>query len=143
MATQDPQEIWSSYYKCKKAERIAQAAQLWSQMQGGGVTPETNLELDFVHFGTLRANAEDLAKQLSENYKMEVVRNEVGDAWLVKGTTRPHAMGLGREQHMAWVEFMADVAESYGCVFSTWSLEAPSLGVRFNSAQIDDDPGAA
>ena len=139
MTTEDPQEIWSAYYQRKKAQRIAEASQLWKLMESGGVTPETDLALDFVHFGTRQADAEDLAKQLSENYKMEVVRSEDGDTWLTKGTTRPYGMNLSRERQVAWVEFMADVSQSYGCVFSTWSLEAPSLGARFDSEQVDGD----
>jgi hypothetical protein len=143
MADQDPQEEWRAYYQRKKSERVAEASQLWSLMQDGGVTPETTLALDFVHFGTLQADVEGLAEQLSENYQIEVVRSEAGDAWLAKGTTRPYGINLSREQHMAWVEFMADVSQSHSCVFSTWSLEARSLGVRFDSEQLEGGEGAA
>ena len=32
---------------------------------------------------------------------------------------------------------MENVAHSYSCVFSTWSLEAPSLGVKFDSKNVE------
>ena len=137
MTVQDPQEVWRAYYKEKKAQRITEASQLWAQMQGAGVGAEADLALDFVHFGTVESDVEALAEQLSENYKMEVVRAAAGDAWLAKGTTRPYCVNLSEAQHIGWAEFMADVSQSYGCVFSTWLLEAPSLGARFESEHLN------
>ena len=139
MAAEDPQDIWSSYYMVKKAQRVAEASEMSKQLLDAGVGAGEDLALDFVHFGTLQANADSLARQLSENYNMAVVEAETGDAWLVKGTTRPYGVTLTQEQHIAWVGFMADVAQSHGCVFSTWSLEAPSLGIRFESEQLSGD----
>ena len=106
-------------------------------MQSAGVNEETVLALDFVHFGKSQTDAQALANQLSENYNMEVIPDEKQGYWYAKGTTRPHGLTLNQEQHLGWVEFMSDVAHSYGCVFSTWSLEAPSIGAKFNSKDIE------
>ena len=127
MPTDDPQKVWEDYYLRKKSQRLEEAAEIWSQMENAGVDEKTVLALDFVHFGKSQSDVQDLADQLSEHYTMEVVPEDPKGYWFVKGTTRPHGITLNREEHLIWVEFMSDVAQSYACVFSTWSLEAPSL----------------
>lgn len=137
MQDADAQEIWTDYFQRKKAQRMEEAAKLWQQAALAGVTSETELTLDFQHFGPSRNDIESLAKQLSENYEMQVIGEQANYYWNAKGTTRPYVVTLTEEQHMSWVEFMCDVAHSYACVFSTWSLEAPSLGVQLRSETID------
>lgn len=139
MPIEDPQKTWDEYYERKKAELLREAAALDASMRSAGVTEETTLALDFVHFGASRSNVEALAEQLSENYAMEVVQADDQDTWLARGTTRPYGINLSQEQHFDWVGFMAEVARSYSCVFSTWLLEAPSLGLSFNSEHVDGD----
>ena len=136
MHTDDAQQIWNDYFDRKKAERLGEASVLWGLMQNGGVTDETVLALDFVLFGSTQSNVEDLAKQLSENYEMKVEPFEEKGYWFAKGTTRPYGITLGEKQHLGWVEFMSDVARSYACTFSRWSLEVPSLGVTFDSEAV-------
>ena len=137
METQDPQKTWSDYYLRKKSQRIEEAGILWERMTQAGVTDETVLALDFVHFGNVKADVEALAAQLAENYSMEVVPAKDPGYWLAKGSTRPQGLTLSRDQHLGWVEFMSDVAHSYACVFSTWSLEAPILGASFRSEEVE------
>lgn len=137
MPDQDPQEIWSDYYQRIKARRLREADILWSEMREAGVTDETLLALDFLHFSNVRKDAESLLQQLSENYSVEMEEAKQESYWYIKGTTRPEGIYLSRDQHAAWVKFMADVARSHACVFSTWSLEAPSLDRQFHSEQID------
>ena len=88
--------------------------------------------LDFVLFSPSRESAGPLCSDLAEHYAVEVVPGTQG-YWLVKGTTRPYGSNLTQDQHMEWVVFMADLARSHGCVFSTWSFEVPSMGRRFDS----------
>ena len=133
MPTEDPQQVWEDYYGRKKSKRLQEATELWRQMESAGVVSDTVLALDFVHFGQSRHDAEALADQLSENYEMEVVASERDGYWLVKGTTRPYGIEMTEEQHLGWVEFMTDVANSYACVFSTWAIEAPALRANFHS----------
>lgn len=133
MTEQDTQKTWAQFYQSKKAKRKAEAATLWSQMENAGVDEDTVLVLDFVHFGNNEENVRDLVSQLSENYNITIDPAGNDDYFLIKGTTRPEGITLSQEQHLAWVEFMAEVAESYACVFSTWDFEAPSLKLRFSS----------
>jgi hypothetical protein len=128
----DAQAVWNQYYLDIKARRIAEAECLWAEMAAARVTNETVLVLDFLHISNVRKDADDLALQLSENYGIEVMPADLG-YWHVRGTTRPDGIVLAEDQHLAWVEFMADVARSYACVFSSWALEAPSLGKKFDS----------
>lgn len=138
MQTDDPKNIWSDYYLRKKSQRTEEASVLWERMRRAGVTEGTVLALDFVHFGNVKADVEALATQLSENYGMEVVPGDEPGYWFARGTTRPHGLTLSQDQHLGWVEFMSDVAHSHGCMFSTWSLEAPSLGAQFRSEDVEN-----
>lgn len=133
MTNDDPQKVWENYYLKKKSQRIEEATEMWSQMETAGVNEETVLAMDFIHFSESQSNLKELADQLSENYTMDVVNEATQGYWFAKGTTRPHGITLNCDEYLIWVEFMADVAQSYGCVFSAWSLEAPSLGVKFDS----------
>ena len=132
----DPQQIWSDYYARKRGERVSEAEALWNEMREAGVGDNTVLALDFICFGNSRADVEGLAAQLSQNYHVQVAPAKEAGYFTVAGTTRPDGVTLGREQHKAWVEFMSDVAHSYACVFSEWSLEAPELCKTFRSAEV-------
>lgn len=134
----DPQRIWSEYYSRKRAERVYEAGALWEAMKAAGVTHETVLALDFVCFGPCESDVRALGSQLSENYEVQITSAAEPGYFTVLGTTRPLGISLEKEQHTAWVEFMADVAQSYRCVFSEWTLEAPALGRTFRSAEVDD-----
>ena len=136
MPPDDPQKIWEEYYQSKKSQRLEEAHKFCAQLHDAGVTEETVMALDFVHFSKSHENAQSLAEQLSENYTIEVVTNKDG-VWYIKGTSRPYGLTFSSEQHVGWVEFMADVAQSHACVFSTWSLEIPSLDLKFDSESIE------
>lgn len=137
MIDEDAQPKWDAYYQRIRGRREREADALWQLMTEGGVTGDTVLAMDFVHFSNVRDNAESLAKQLSENYSIEVVPADEKNYWYIKGTTRPEGLYLSEEQHLGWVRFMADVARSYACVFSNWVLEAPALGKKFESESFD------
>jgi hypothetical protein len=137
MTEQDPQIVWEDYYRRKKEQRTDEAVTLWQQMENAGVTEETVMALDFLHFGNNEEDVKSLSNQLSENYNIKIEPAEEEKHWYVKGTTRPEGITLTKEQHLAWVEFMSDVAQSYACVFSTWSFEVPSLNVSFHSEEIE------
>ena len=138
MNNQDPEKLWDEYYQRKKLQRIEEANILIKQLSDSGVKEETVLALDFVHFAKNKKDAESLAQQLSENYSIDLVAGE-NDVWYINGTSRPYGITLSPDQHLKWVEFMADVAQSYACVFSTWALEAPSLKVKFSSESVGSD----
>jgi hypothetical protein len=135
----DPQKIWDDYYDRIKRRHLTAAALLWGEIEAAGANEETIFALDFAHFGNNRDDVDDLARQLSENYATKVSARSEQNYWDVRGTTRPEGICLSKDQHTAWVEFMVDVAQSYACVFSEWTLEAPALGQTFQSAHLDDD----
>lgn len=122
----DLQQTLAEYYECIQARRLAEAGVMWDQMTAAGVSDETTLALDFLHFSSDRDNADQLRAQLSENYDVSVSPAPEPDYWHIKGTTRPYGINLTKQYHLQWVEFMCDVARSYGCVFSVWTLEDPS-----------------
>ena len=133
--SQSAQETWDRYYADIKARRLSEAATLWSNMTADGVTNETVLALDFVHFSQNHDGAHEIQKQLAEDYESSVLEQD--DTWLISSTTRPHGIDLDSGQHKGWVEFMCDVAQSHGCVFSTWSFESPKLKRKWSTEEID------
>ncbi|MBT9444570.1 MAG: hypothetical protein IV086_02595 [Hyphomonadaceae bacterium] len=135
----DPQKTWDAYYDRIKGRRLAEAALLWGEMEAAGATEESVFALDFALFGNNRDDVDNLSRQLSEHYATKVSARSETNYWDVKGTTRPGGICLTKDQHAAWVEFMVDVARSYACVFSGWTLEAPALGRTFQSAHLDTD----
>lgn len=137
MESQDTEKTWREYYERKKFQRREEAKVLWKKMSDSGLTEDTVLALDFMHFGQSEEDAAGLANQISENYEVEVIPAQENGYWYVKGTTRPNGITLTEEQHAGWVEFMADVAQSHNCVFSTWSLESPSLSMKFESERVE------
>ncbi|MEM9534319.1 MAG: hypothetical protein AAGA40_01485 [Cyanobacteria bacterium P01_E01_bin.45] len=134
----DPQRTWDDYYLRKREQRLSEAVMLWQQLEDGGFAQDTIMALDFCCFGRDRPNAEHLADQLEENYQITVTSQDNG-YWLVAGTTRPYGVTMGQDEHADWVRFMCDVAQSYGCVFSSWSIEVPALNVKFDSADLESD----
>ena len=137
MNDEDPQKIWEAYYERKRLEKHSEANILHRRMQDSGVTTETVLALDFQLFGDTEENISALGAQLSESYEISAGPSDDEGYFLLKGTTRPQGITLTLEQHLSWVEFMCDVGQSYGCVFSTWTLEAPVLKESFKSEDVE------
>ena len=138
MSAQDPQATWSEYLARKKSDRLAEAQAMRQHMQGAGVGAESVLAMDFLHFGPGQEQAQALAAQLREHYTVKVSADARPGYWLVEGTTRPYGVTLEGSQLVDWADFMADVAQSHGCVFSSWTVEAPALGARFRSEDFRD-----
>lgn len=137
MKTDNAQQVWTDYYQRKKVQRLEEADALWERMRLAGVRADTDLVVDFLMFGTSREAVEALASQLSENYQVEVSEDARPGYWLANATTRLYAIALADGQLNAWVNFVADVAQSHACVFSTWKMEAPALGQSFLSEQFE------
>ncbi len=137
----DPQAIWTEHYARIRKRRISEARILHQQMSESGVNTETVLALDFLHFGKSENDVRKLASQLSENYHMSVTPRDDTEYWTAAGTTRPMGIdGMDEAQCTEWVSFMCDVANSYGCVFSTWSLTDPMRDQTWSNETIDVDP---
>ena len=67
---EDPQKTWADYYERKKDQRLSEASLMWKELHKAGVSSETVLALDFLHFGNSKEGVESLARQLSENYEI-------------------------------------------------------------------------
>jgi hypothetical protein len=132
----EAENTWQQYVQRKRAERLSETSQVWSALVAGGGSAETVLAVDFVSFSPSQAQIEGLAQQLSENYAVTTERGPDG-YWLLKGTTRPYGITLSAADHLNWVGFMCEVAESHGCVFSTWSLNAPALALTISSEAFE------
>ena len=113
-----------------------QPNQVWRALVAAGGGAETVLALDFVCFGPPQANAEGLRQQLSENCTATIEDGPDGYR-LIKGTTRPYGITLSESDHLNWVDFMCDVAQSHGCVFSTWSLSDSSSSISVSSESFE------
>jgi hypothetical protein len=81
---EDPQKIWDDYYDRIKARLTAEAEVLWALMEKAGVTEDTVMILDFLHFSPDKENAESLAEQLSENYHIKIIPAPEENFWRVK-----------------------------------------------------------
>jgi len=139
--TDDSQQVWTDYYARQRRRRIAEAQILHSQMVADGVTDDTILALDFMHFGNVEDDVRRLANQLSENYVMTVTRGRNAGYWNAEGTSRPNGIdGMNAQRCADWVAFMCDVASSYGCVFSTWTLTDPVRQLLWRNEMINIDP---
>jgi len=133
----DKQKLWDEYYSKIRRRRLAEAKILWSNMLIDGINENTELQMDFKHFCPIENDAINLAKQLSENYEMKTSFDKEQNMWFVYGTTRPYSTTVSQENFIKWIEFMADVANSYACVFTNWTIEAPKLDKIFKSEIIE------
>ncbi len=137
MSADDPQQIWNEYNSKIKARRLAEAAVINLELNKNSINGNAELILDFVFFTQDEVGAKGIAKQLSENYEMSILKN--GDHWLVNGTSRPYSVKFTAAQHLSWVEFMHDVALSYGCIFSTWKITEPKRNLVWSNEEIETD----
>lgn len=129
----DPQDTWDQYYADIRARRADESKHIWRQMISSGVTGESILALDFVHFTSDSANADSIAEQLQENYQITIKPSGTSNYWLIEGTTRPQGFTLTEQQHTDWIDFMCAVAQSHGCVFSTWTFEDLQSGQTWSN----------
>ncbi|WP_185233774.1 hypothetical protein [Teredinibacter franksiae] len=137
MSDQDAQKTWDEYHERIKSRRLAEAKVINLELVKNDITSETDLVLDFSFFTQDEAGANGIKKQLSENYEMIISKKD--EYWHINGTSRPYAVNLNAEQHLGWVEFMHDVALSYGCIFSTWSITEPKGKLVWSNESIETE----
>ncbi len=139
MTDNNAQAIWDEYYKRIRRRRISEAEQLIRSTRDDGVCDESEVFLDFIHFSSVEADLVMLKQQLAENYEVSISRDEPSGHWMLAGTTRPVSLTISGDQLIEWIEFMADVAQSYACVFSTWVLTEASTGKQWLSELYEPD----
>ncbi|MEH6343465.1 MAG: hypothetical protein V7785_00135 [Bermanella sp.] len=137
MSEQEAQKIWGEYHERIKSRRLAEAKIINLELEKNSITREIDLILDFSFFTKDEAGAKGIQYQLSENYEMSITKN--GVYWIIDGTSRPYVVNFTSEQHLGWVGFMHDVALSYGCIFSTWSITEPKNKHVWSNENIETD----
>lgn len=137
MSDKDAQKTWDEYHERIKNRRLAEAKVINKELEKNSITSETDLVLDFSFFTQDEAGANALKNQLGENYEMTITKKD--EYWHIKGTSRPYAVNLSADQHMGWVEFMHDVALSFGCIFSTWSITEPKYNITWSNEKIETE----
>lgn len=137
MNAEDAQKVWNEYHNRIKARRLAEAKVINLELIKNSINSNADFFLDFVFFTKDEVGAKGIAKQLSENYEITIMKN--GDHWLVNGTSRPYTVKLTTDQHLSWVEFMHDVALSYGCIFSTWKITEPKGNLVLSNEGIETE----
>jgi hypothetical protein len=135
----DPLTRWEEEYARIENRKVDEAPKLWDAVVSAGANEETLFAMDFSHFCDVSSKLDELAQQLSENYEIELSEvDEKGYQFLI-GTTRPYGNELSEEDFINWVEFMCDVAQSYSCVFSEFSLESPELGQVWSNTEFESE----
>lgn len=137
MNEQEAQKTWDEYHERIKNRRLAQAKVINSELERNAIRGDTDLILDFRFFTQDESGAKGIQSQLSENYEISISKD--GEYWLIDGTSRPYAVNLTTEQHLGWVEFMHDIALSYGCIFSTWSITNPQNKHVWSNENIETE----
>ncbi|MET1255837.1 hypothetical protein [Aliikangiella maris] len=137
MSEEQAQKTWDEYHDRIKNRRLAQVKIINEQLKDAGVTSDSDLVLDFKFFTPKQSGAEGIKEQLSENYEMTI--SQEGDYWNINGTTRPYSINLDPEQHVGWVEFMHDVALSYGCIFSVWTVTDVKTNKTWSNEKIETE----
>ena len=133
----DHQKTWEDYYSRIRNRRLEEAGHIWDRMEQLGVTSETDIFIDFTHFGNVSEQLQALAEQLSENYDATIGEPDSNGYQTLSCTTKPYETALSRNEFLSWIEFMCDVSQSYGCVFSTWHVECPVLNAVWSNKNED------
>lgn len=137
MSEQEAQKTWKEYHERIKNRRLAEAKVINLELERHNITNETDLILEFGFFTQDETGAKGIQKQLSQNYEMSIRKD--GEYWHINGTSRPYAVNFTTEQHLDWVEFMHDVALSYGSIFSTWSITEPKNKQVWSNENIEPE----
>lgn len=138
MTEEEAQQTWEEYYREIKSRRITESQAIWKEMVKSGVNSDTTLALDFKLFSSEEQNAKLALEQLSESYEAQIDFDESTGYWMIKGTTRPYGINLSQEDYNNWIIFMCDIAQSHGCVFSTWNLENPKFKLNWSNEKMDN-----
>ena len=138
MTEEKAQQTWEEYYAEIKSRRITESKVIWKEMVKTGVNSDTTLALDFELFSSEEKGAKLALEQLSENYEAKINFDESTGYWMIQGTTRPYGIKLSEEDYNNWIIFMCDVAQSHGCVFSTWNLENPKSKLNWSNEKMDN-----
>lgn len=113
-------------YEAILAKQLAMNVATWAQLEGNGVKPDTELQLDFTYYAPSQTAAEKLRDMLSE-YEYAVLIEKTDGLpslnWLVSGRTTTTTLTL--EKLNQWVQWMVVAGMECGSEFDGWGAELP------------------
>lgn len=125
------------YYIRIHSRRISEAQKILEEFRKGGGIEKRPVILSFGHFTHDEEDAQNLRKQLSEHYTVEISAANQDGIWLIKGTTDPEAIDVNKQEFLDWISFMANVSKSHGCVFSSWDIKDPISKQTWSNQEIE------
>ena len=108
------------------AKQLALNHLTWAQLENSGVTPDTELQLDFAYHAPSKDKAEQLKGVLTE-YEYSVTLKKSGvlpwSKWLVSGRTSRTTLTLQKLNQ--WVQWMVTAGKESEAEFDGWGAELP------------------
>lgn len=95
----------------------------WEQFVAHGVTPETELVLEFVYLAPNKASASVLYQAL-ENYEAGIRSHGIfRKRWFIDGKSHPTT--VSKTKLTQWLDFMVDLGWQHGCEFDGFGASIP------------------
>jgi hypothetical protein len=101
--------------------QLAMNKETWSTLQGHGVTPQSQLRLDFTYVAPNDKAASSLQVLLRDQTDYDVTSRRSGDEWIVSGRTQ--ATAISPEILDEWVDWMITAGLEADCIFDGWGTE--------------------
>ena len=119
-----PEDL-DSRYRRLLAKQLTMNAATWAALQSHGVTPTSELRLDFSYVAPDQVSAEALKRVLDEQTDYSVEVQSEGSLfrkqWSVIGSTQPTAVSPAILDQ--WVDWMVTAGVHQGCEFDGWGAE--------------------
>jgi len=106
------------------ANQLEMNKKTFAKLVANGLTPETEVRLEFYYVAESELSATELSGLLSSetDYEVAVVPpNESESTWLVTGNTNPTVLSL--EILDQWVDWMVTAGKEHNCQFDGWGTE--------------------
>ena len=111
-------------YKRVLGKQLAMNEATWRTLASHGVSPATELRLDFVYAAPNRASAEALKGVLNDETDYDVRVESSGilsKTWAVVGSTQPTAVSPAILDQ--WVDWMVTAGLHQNCEFDGWGTQ--------------------
>ncbi len=112
-------------YRELLSKQLAMNEQTWRTLQGHGVTPASEVRLDFAYRAPNRAAAEGLKSLLEDQTDYSVTVQSSGAllrrVWTVSGSTQPTT--ISPDILNQWVDWMVTAGLERDCEFDGWGTE--------------------
>jgi hypothetical protein len=109
-------------FKETLASQLAMNTETWKRLVAHGITPDTEIQLDFTYNSPTREQAEALQNFLNRETDYAVEVSSSGSLfrkkWWVHGTTQKTTVSLDILNQ--WVEWMVAAGQDHGCMFDGW-----------------------